>query len=67
MSILSIFRKKPELAQDPVCHMMVDVSKARATSEYEGTTYYFCAPGCKLFFEEDPAKHIGSEKPAIEM
>ena len=47
--------------------MMVDVSKARATSEYEGTTYYFCAPGCKLFFEEDPAKHIGSEKPAIEM
>ena len=35
MSILSIFKKKPELARDPICHMMVDPSKARASSEYE--------------------------------
>ncbi len=67
MSIISIFKKKPELARDPICHMTVDVSRARAVSDYEGTTYYFCAPGCKLLFEEDPAKHISSEKPAIEM
>ena len=67
MSILSIFKRKPELAQDPICHMMVDPSNARASSEFEGVTYYFCAPGCKMLFEEDPAKHISSEKPAIEM
>ena len=47
--------------------MMVDPSKARASSEYEGVTYYFCAPGCKMLFEEDPARHIASEKPAVEM
>ena len=67
MSILSIFKKKPELARDPMCHMLVDPSKARASSKFEGVTYYFCAPGCKILFEEDPGKHITSEKPAIEM
>jgi YHS domain-containing protein len=67
MGILDLFRRKPELARDPVCHMEVDKAKARATSSYEGETYYFCAPGCKSMFDEDPAKHIGSETPAVEM
>lgn len=67
MSILSIFKKKPEPARDPICHMMVDPSKARASSKYEDVTYYFCAPGCKMLFEEDPAKYISAEKPAVEM
>ena len=67
MSILSIFKRKPEVVRDPICHMMVEPSKARASSEFEGITYYFCAPGCKLLFEEDPMKHISSEKPAVEM
>ena len=67
MGILDIFRKKPELAKDPVCHMMVDVAKARATSQFEGETFYFCAPGCKHMFDEDPSKYIGAEKPAVEM
>ena len=67
MSILSIFKKKPELARDPICHMMVDPSNARASSEFEGVTYYFCAPGCKMLFEEDPGKYLSSEKPAVEM
>ena len=67
MGILDIFRKKPDLAKDPVCHMMVDKAKARATSEHEGITYYFCAPGCKQMFDEDPPKYIGAEKPAVEM
>ena len=67
MSILSIFKKKPELARDPICHMMVDPSNARASSEFEGVTYYFCAPGCKMLFEEDPDKYLASEKPAVEM
>ncbi|MFQ5933487.1 MAG: YHS domain-containing protein [Dehalococcoidia bacterium] len=67
MGILDLFRRKPDLAKDPVCHMMVDKGKAGATSEHEGETYYFCAPGCKHMFDEDPAKYIGSEKPAVEM
>ena len=41
---------------DPVCGMTVDEQKAAATAVYNGTTYYFCAPGCKRTFEADPAK-----------
>ena len=67
MGILGIFRKKPATAIDPVCHMTVEKETARATSDYEGETYYFCAPGCKQMFDEEPPKHIGSDKPAIEM
>ena len=55
------------MAKDPVCHMTVDMAKARATSQFEGETFYFCAPGCKHMFDEDPSKYIGSEKPAVEM
>jgi Cu+-exporting ATPase len=43
------------MAIDPVCGMTVDEQKAPATAVHEGTTYYFCAPGCKRTFEKDPA------------
>jgi len=26
--------------------------------DYEGTTYYFCAPGCRKAFEKDPTSFI---------
>ena len=45
-------------AIDPVCGMQVDEEKAAATSVYKGTTYYFCAPGCKRSFDEDPEKYL---------
>lgn len=48
-------------AIDPVCGMTVDPATARAaglSSEYAAQTYYFCARGCKLDFEEDPAKYL---------
>ncbi len=35
--------------------MTVDEQKAPATAVHNGTTYYFCAPGCKRTFEKDPA------------
>lgn len=46
------------MAQDPVCHMSVDESKATATSEYKGKTYYFCAVGCKERFDKEPEKYV---------
>ncbi len=67
MGILDFFRKKPATAIDPVCHMTVEKETARATSEHEGETFYFCAPGCKHMFDEDPPKYIGADKPAVEM
>ncbi len=46
------------MVRDPVCGMMVDENNAAATYEYKGTTYYFCAPGCKAAFEKDPEKYL---------
>ncbi|HKW03220.1 MAG TPA: heavy metal translocating P-type ATPase [Vicinamibacterales bacterium] len=43
-------------AIDPVCGMTVDPAKARGGSfVYDGTTYYFCSPGCREKFAGDPA------------
>ena len=48
-------------AIDPVCHMEVDTETADWTAEYEGKTYYFCAPGCKAAFEKDPEKYLSED------
>ncbi|MFP4647016.1 MAG: YHS domain-containing protein [Candidatus Acetothermia bacterium] len=45
-------------AKDPVCGMEVDVDDPAATYEYKGETYYFCAPGCKKQFEENPEEFL---------
>ncbi|TAJ08595.1 MAG: heavy metal translocating P-type ATPase [Nitrospirae bacterium] len=42
------------MAIDPVCGMTVDEQTAPAKAVHKGTTYYFCAPGCKRTFEADP-------------
>lgn len=55
------------IATDPVCGMQVDMDNAQHTAEHEGTTYYFCSRGCKLDFEEEPAKYLDpSHKPSME-
>lgn len=46
-----------DTAVDPVCGMTVKKAEAKATYEYMGTTYYFCAVGCKEAFAKDPAKY----------
>jgi YHS domain-containing protein len=48
------------MARDPVCGMEVDEQQAAATAEYQGTIYYFCAPGCKRAFEKEPEKYIAN-------
>jgi cobaltochelatase CobN len=51
---------------DPVCMMTVDPATATWRSEFEGTTYYFCAPSCKRSFDADPAAFVG-QKTAAQM
>jgi YHS domain-containing protein len=46
------------MAIDPVCKMEVDENTAKWKSEYKGKTYYFCAPGCKASFDEEPEKYL---------
>ncbi len=44
-------------AKDPICGMMVDTSKTRYKSEFQGKWFYFCCAGCKQKFDQEPAKH----------
>lgn len=50
------------MAIDPVCGMEVNEESAAATSEYEGATYYFCAPGCKAAFDKNPQKYLDQKQ-----
>ena len=43
---------------DPVCKMNVDENTCKITSEYKGKKYYFCAPGCKRTFDQNPDKYL---------
>ena len=46
------------MSVDPVCKMQVDEKTAKYKSVHNGKTYYFCAPGCKIVFDENPEKHL---------
>lgn len=48
---------------DPICGMTVDTENASFSAEYQGETFYFCAPGCKKSFEKDPAKYVQQVQP----
>ena len=49
-------------AIDPICQMEVDPDNpSGGQSEYQGNTYYFCAPGCKVAFEREPEKYLASD------
>jgi tellurite resistance protein TerC len=51
-------QKGVPMATDPVCKMVIEESKAAGTATYQGKTYYFCAPGCKKAFEQNPQKYL---------
>ena len=53
-------------AIDPVCGMTVEIATARFSTEHNGTTYYFCAPGCQRSFEKEPEKYLASG-PTVDM
>lgn len=48
----------PETAIDLVCGMTVTADESSRPYEYQGTTYYFCAPGCRAAFQRDPENYI---------
>ena len=43
---------------DPVCGMTVNPETAAGQTEYQGKTYYFCSPGCKVAFEKEPDQYL---------
>ena len=46
------------MVTDPVCKMTIDENKAAGKSDYQGKTYYFCAPICKKKFDADPEQYV---------
>ncbi|TAK35062.1 MAG: ATP-binding cassette domain-containing protein [Chloroflexota bacterium] len=51
------FRAAAARAEDPVCHMSVDIETTVAAT-HEGQTYYFCAEGCRAEFLADPVRFV---------
>jgi NTE family protein len=43
---------------DPVCGMVINPSRARATTIRGDQTYYFCSENCRECFERDPAAYL---------
>jgi NTE family protein len=43
---------------DPVCAMVIDPSRARATAIRGDRTYYFCSENCRDCFERDPTAYL---------
>jgi len=52
---------EPEEVIDLVCGMTVQAVPANRPFTFEGTTYYFCAPGCRASFEKVPTSFIKQE------
>jgi xanthine dehydrogenase accessory factor len=50
----------PVEAVDPVCGMTVVVGPETPSAEHEGSTFWFCCPGCRGRFARDPAKYLAS-------
>ncbi len=47
------------MATDPVCKMQVDEKKpGGGKSTYQGKDYYFCNPGCKTKFDQNPQQYV---------
>src|SRR6266511_2984650 len=45
-------------AIDPVCGMSVAIERAKYTYEHEGQIYYFCCPGCRKSFANEPEQYL---------
>ena len=56
------------MAVDPICKMDVDESNPPGgKTDYQGATYYFCAPGCLKAFEADPEKYLSESYTGMAM
>ena len=52
------------LVTDPVCKMTFPPAKAADKMEYQGKTYYFCNPNCKVKFAAEPELYLSGKAPA---
>ena len=50
------------MERDPVCGMEIEEKTAAGRSEFQGVSYYFCAPGCMQAFDEEPARFANQDE-----
>ena len=48
--------------KDPVCGMMIAPGTAAGSSEYNGSTYYFCSRDCKTSFDANPQRYAANKQ-----
>jgi len=48
----------PVAATDPVCGMPVAVAEATPQLPHDGGVWYFCGPGCRQAFADDPGRYL---------
>jgi YHS domain-containing protein len=55
--LLTVESDRPlaELVRDPVCHRLLDPSRATEHLSVERTEYCFCSTDCREAFEADPS------------
>ena len=56
------FAQRPR-ERDPVCGMIVEVSRAPARALYGGRYYWFCSTGCKEKFDAHPDEYVKAGTP----
>lgn len=52
------------MVKDVVCGMQIDQQQAQEkglSSDYQGQTYFFCSPGCKRKFDQNPQQYAGQQ------
>lgn len=62
---------KEEVGKEAVCPVMGDTFKVTAktlSASYKGKIYYFCCPGCKKPFLDNPEKYLNKkQKPQVKV
>jgi xanthine dehydrogenase accessory factor len=53
----------PQPAIDPVCGMTVAATAADPSAVLDGVAWWFCGPGCRQAFLDDPARFVPAGRP----
>ncbi|QIN84447.1 heavy metal translocating P-type ATPase [Rubrobacter tropicus] len=50
--------RSPSPGWDPVCGMLIDARKAKASRRHDGTDLFFCSEGCARRFDAEPQRYM---------
>jgi xanthine dehydrogenase accessory factor len=59
-SVARVPAPEPATAIDPVCGMSVAMVPSSLSADVDGTTVWFCGPGCRTAYLADPARYAAA-------